>query len=99
VACFCSLTDVEREFQKFKQKEVSDDIPEVHIELSEPIYIGKLMSGAELVASNSEVRRHGKQGGVKLNGEKIDNAEMDVESTGEIILQAGTRRFVRVFIT
>jgi hypothetical protein len=30
-------------------------------------------------------------GGVKLNGEKIDSADMEVQSLGEIILQAGKR--------
>jgi len=34
-----------------------------------------------------------------LNGEKIDNADMEVEPVGEIILQTGKRRFARVFFT
>ncbi len=51
-----------------------------------------------LITSNCETRRLVKQGDVKLNGEKIGNADMEVESTGEIIRQARKRRFVRVFL-
>jgi tyrosyl-tRNA synthetase len=54
------------------------------------------MNDAGLVASNGEARRLIKQGGVKLNGERIDNADMEVEATGEIILQVGKRRFARI---
>ncbi len=82
--------------QQFKQKEVPDDIPEVRIESSAPIWICRLMNDAGLVASNGEARRLIKQGGVKLNGEKIDNADLEVEAVGEIILQAGKRRFARI---
>ena len=52
-----------------------------------------------LVTSSGEARRLIKQGGVKLNGEKIGKADMEVESTREIILQAGKLRFARVFFT
>ncbi|MDH3454431.1 MAG: tyrosine--tRNA ligase [Desulfuromonadales bacterium] len=84
---------------QFKQKEVPDDIPEVHIQSSEPLWICKLMSDAGLVASNGEARRLIQQGGVKLNGEKVDNADLEVTPAGELILQAGKRRFARVFFT
>jgi tyrosyl-tRNA synthetase len=74
-----------------------DDIPEIRIESSEPMWISKLMSDAGLVVSNGEAWRLVKLGGVKLNDGKIDNVNMDVEPPGEIILQDGKRRFVRVF--
>ena len=76
-----------------------DGIPEVYIESSEPMWIYKLMSEVGLVASNGEARRLIQQGGVKLNGEKIDNADMQVTPAGEHILQAGKRRFARVFFS
>jgi len=82
--------------QQFKQKEVPEDIPEVRIESSEPVWICKLMNDAGLVASNGEARRLIKQGAVKLDGEKIDNADLEVKPVGEIIIQAGKRRFARI---
>jgi len=50
-----------------------------------------------LIASNCEARRMIKPCGVKLHGEKIDNAEMEVGATVEIALQAGKGCLVRVF--
>ena len=82
--------------QQLKQKEIPDEIPVVRIDSSEPIWICRLMNDAGLTASNGEARRLVKQGGVKLNGEKINNAEMEVEASGEVIIQAGKRRFARV---
>jgi tyrosyl-tRNA synthetase len=76
-----------------------DDTPEIRIESSEPMWISKLMSSAGLVVSSGEARRLIRPGGVKPNGDKIDNVNMEVESVDEIILQAGKRRFVRVFFT
>jgi tyrosyl-tRNA synthetase len=100
IARFHSAADAEQAeqafVQQFKQKEVPDDIPEVRIESSDPIWICRLMNDVGLVASNGEARRLIKQGGVKLNGERIDNADMEVEAAGEIILQAGKRRFARI---
>jgi tyrosyl-tRNA synthetase len=100
IARFHSAADAEQAeqafVQQFRQKEVPDDIPEVRIKHSEPVWICRLMNDAGLVASNGEARRLIKQGGVKLNGERIDNADMEVEATGEIILQVGKRRFARI---
>ncbi len=85
--------------QQFKQKEVPADIPEVHIDSDEPLWLCRLMNDAGLVASNGEARRLVKQGGVKLNGKKIDNADMEVDPVGEVIIQAGKRRFARIIFT
>jgi len=82
--------------QQFTQKEVPEDIPEVRIESCEPVWICKLMNDAGLVASNGEARRLIKQGAVKLGGEKIDNVDLEVKPVGEIIIQAGKRRFARI---
>jgi tyrosyl-tRNA synthetase len=54
------------------------------------------MNDEGLTASNGEARRLIKQGGVKLNGEKNNNADMEVEASGEVVIQAGKRRFARV---
>ena len=84
---------------QLKQKELPDDIREVHVGPGGPIWICKLMSDAGLVGSNGEARRLIKQGGVKLNGEKVVDADMEIKAVGEIIIQAGKRRFARVFFT
>ena len=54
------------------------------------------MTASGTVSSNGEARRLIQQGGVKLNGEKLSDADLEVEARGELILQAGKRRFARI---
>jgi tyrosyl-tRNA synthetase len=87
----------EEEFiHQFKQKEVPDDIQTVRIVTAEPVWICRLLAEAGLVASNGEARRLIQQGGVKLNGEKIADPDQEVQPSGELVLQAGKRRFARI---
>lgn len=87
----------EEEFvQQFKQKEVPDDIPVYYYTSDKPAWICNLLSASGTVTSNAEARRLIQQGGVKLNGEKLANADLELAPTGEVILQAGKRKFVRV---
>jgi len=41
----------------------------------------------------------GKAGGVKLNGEGIYNTDMEIELSGEVIIQVGRRRCAPVNFT
>ena len=100
VTRFYGQADAERaesEFiQQFRQKELPDDIPIFRCPADQPVWICSLMTASGTVSSNGEARRLIQQGGVKLNGEKLANADLEVEASGELILQAGKRRFVRV---
>jgi tyrosyl-tRNA synthetase len=87
----------EEEFvHQFKQKEIPDDIQTVRIISAEPVWICRLLAEAGLAASNGEARRLVQQGGVKLNGEKVADPDQEVLPGGELVLQAGKRRFARV---
>ena len=77
----CHVCHLNKGSSHQEHQEDPDDIPEVYVTSTEPLWIFKLMSDVE------------------LNGEKIDSAYMEVESVGEIILQAGKRRFSRVIST
>jgi tyrosyl-tRNA synthetase len=81
---------------QFKQKEVPDDIQTVRIVSAGPIWICRLLTEAGLVASNGEARRLIQQGGVKIDGEKAANPDQEIAPQGEMVLQAGKRRFARV---
>ena len=85
--------------QQFKQKEIPEDIPEVTIRTSEPIWICRLLTDTGLVSSNGEARRLIKQGGVKIDGEKVADPDREIGPTGEMVMQAGKRRFVRVIFS
>ncbi|PKN11346.1 MAG: tyrosine--tRNA ligase [Deltaproteobacteria bacterium HGW-Deltaproteobacteria-4] len=87
----------EEEFvQQFKQKEVPDDIPVYHLASTEPVWICTLLSASGTLASNGEGRRLIQQGAVKLNGEKVGSADLEIPPVGEFILQAGKRKFVKI---
>jgi tyrosyl-tRNA synthetase len=49
-----------------------------------------------MVASKGEARRLIEQGGVKINGEKASNTGAEIELNGEIILQVGKRKFLKI---
>jgi tyrosyl-tRNA synthetase len=85
--------------QQFRQKELPDDIPVVRLSSEGPVWICRLLSAAGLAESNGEARRLIQQGGVKLDGEKVTDADCEIESVGELIVQAGKRRFARVIFT
>ena len=87
----------EEEFvQQFKQKEIPDDIPVYHLASVEPVWICTLLSASGTLASNGEARRLIQQGGVKLNGEKVGSADLEIAPIGEVIIQAGKRKFVKI---
>ncbi|OHB31484.1 MAG: tyrosine--tRNA ligase [Desulfuromonadaceae bacterium GWC2_58_13] len=82
--------------QQFKQKEIPDDIDLITIAATEPLWVCRLLTDAGVTKSNGEARRLIEQGGVKINGEKIDNPAFEVNPSGEMVFQAGKRRFVRI---
>jgi tyrosyl-tRNA synthetase len=87
----------EEEFiHQFREKEIPEDIPVLRLPASGPVWVCRLMVEAGLVASNGEARRLVQQGGVKLNGEKVLDPELEIPPQGEVVLQAGKRRFARV---
>lgn len=65
--------------------------------LKNPIGILDLLSETGLVKSRSEGRRLIQQGGIRLNGDAIEDVDFSVEPAGqEQTLQVGKRRFVRL---
>ncbi|WP_305047158.1 tyrosine--tRNA ligase [Geoalkalibacter sp.] len=85
--------------RQFKQKEIPDDIATLDLSLTAPVWICRLLADTGLVASNGEARRLVQQGAVRINGERVDNPELEVAPVGEVVLQAGKRRFARVIFS
>lgn len=84
----------------FQKKNIPDDIAEMEVSIEECeeglFFIPKIVTGLKLSPSTSEARRLLKQGGIKLNGEKIENDKIALE-TGDII-QVGKRKFAKIII-
>ncbi|CAH2032693.1 Tyrosine--tRNA ligase [Trichlorobacter ammonificans] len=86
--------------KRFKENEIPDEMPQVSYSAADcPLLLAKALTEAGLTKSNGEARRSIDQGGVKLNGEKVSNVNLELNAAGEYIVQIGKRRFVRIVIT
>ncbi|MBD3807214.1 MAG: tyrosine--tRNA ligase [Epsilonproteobacteria bacterium] len=82
------------EFDKvFKSNEIPSNIDE--FEINEPTWICKILVDVQIEPSTSQARRDIKQGAIRLNGEKISDEQMILES-GEYIAQVGKRKFAKI---
>jgi tyrosyl-tRNA synthetase len=83
--------------KRFRDNQTPEDMPEIAV-ASEggSILLCKLLATAGLVPSNSEGRRAIKGGGVKINGEKVADENLEIEAAGEYIVQVGKRRFAKI---
>lgn len=87
------------EFEKvFAQNQLPDDMPEVEI-AAEPIMASKLLTHCNLVASGGEAKRMCKQGGVKVNDEKIANPSQEIAPADGMVIQVGKRRFAKLKVS
>lgn len=93
-----AASQAEEDFVKrFRDNQVPDDMPEFRLSPeSSKVLLCKVLAEAGLVKSNSEGRRAIIQGGVKINGEKVSDENLEIVSDGEYILQVGKRRFAKV---
>jgi tyrosyl-tRNA synthetase len=80
----------------FQQRELPSDMPEVR--LLQPITLLDLLTNAGLAPSKSEARRLVQQGGVKLDGERIDDFSLIIIPAGERVLQVGRRKFLKLIM-
>jgi tyrosyl-tRNA synthetase len=78
----------------FQQRELPADMPELR--LAQPVSLVDLLTNAGLAPSKSEARRLVQQGGIKLDGQKVDDFNQIVTSEQEHVLQVGRRKFVKL---
>jgi tyrosyl-tRNA synthetase len=98
-----SGADAERSFDRVhKEHEVPEEIPEVSLPASlasaERVWLPRLLAALGLAKSNSEAKRLIEQGGVRIDGTRMEDPEVEVavaDLPGKV-LQIGTRRFVRI---
>ncbi|WP_291384310.1 MULTISPECIES: tyrosine--tRNA ligase [Achromobacter] len=79
---------------RFRDGAMPDDMPEVHIG-GAPVGILKLLREAGLVASGSEAQRNVEQGGVRVNGDRVEDKSLQLPA-GTYVVQVGKRKFARV---
>jgi tyrosyl-tRNA synthetase len=87
----------ETEFDKiFVKKDVPDNLAEHKIKGKKEIGIIDLIMEVKFAPSKGEARRLVTQGGVSLNGEKIEDINHSIKLNGEKILKVGKRKFIRI---
>lgn len=86
----------EQEFiNRFQKGAMPDEMPEFTFEGE--IGLANLLKEACLVASTSEANRMVQQGGVKIDGEKVEDAKL-VITASTAVYQVGKRKFAKVTV-
>ena len=100
VARFHSQADAEHALNDFQTRAkggVPDDVPERRIDIgSQSIGIASLLKMAGLVESTSEAIRAIQQGGVKLDSEKVEDKNLQLNKGMVVVAQVGKRKFAKI---
>jgi tyrosyl-tRNA synthetase len=92
--------DAQREFERvFSARRLPQDIPQVDVAVDgSSMPLARLLAKAGLTSSNSEARRLITQGGVKVEGQAVQDAKalMDTSGSEPMLVQVGKRRFARI---
>ena len=82
---------------RFQKGNIPDDIDSVKINIDGPkIMLVNLLKDANMISSVSEGNRLIKQGGIKINSEKVEDPKHEVSEGSEDIYQVGKRKFLKI---
>jgi tyrosyl-tRNA synthetase len=81
---------------RFRDGAVPENMPEVTV-AGAPVGILKLLKEAGLVASGAEAQRNVEQGGVRVDGDRVEDKGLQLEA-GTYVIQVGKRKFARVTV-
>lgn len=86
----------------FKEKEIPEDVKEFALSKETlkdgKLWVVKLLVLTKLASTNSDGRRLIEQGGVKIDGARIEDANLEVKIKNGMILQSGKRNFVKLVL-
>ena len=88
--------------QRFQKGQAPDEIKTVSINYKDTLLengkvnVARLLLLANLVPSLSEGHRALKAGSIRLEGEKIENSELEIQIKDKFVLSFGKRRFIKV---
>jgi tyrosyl-tRNA synthetase len=82
---------------RFQKGNIPDEIESISVNLTEDkILLVNLLKNANMIASVSEGNRLIKQGGIKINSQKVDDLKFFISSGTENIYQVGKRKFLKI---
>ena len=83
--------------QRFQKGLMPEDIPSLSMDIDgDSIPLTNLLKNAEMAASTSEAMRLIKQGGVKIDSEKVEDVRLEILKGSEAIYQVGKRKFLKI---
>ena len=88
-------------FQRvFRDRQAPVEAPATRIARGPSRKLTALLVELDLAASKGEAERLIKQGGVEINGQRVDDFRkvIDLTQAGEFLLRAGKKKFVRVIV-
>lgn len=82
---------------RFRDGAIPEDMPEISVSSADgaAMSLVKLLREAGLVSSGAEAQRNIEQGGVKIDGQRIDDKALSL-AQGQYVVQVGKRKFARV---
>jgi tyrosyl-tRNA synthetase len=90
--------DALAEFEaRFRDGAIPENMPEITL-AGTPLGILKVLREAGLAVSGAEAQRNVEQGGVRVNGAKVEDKSLQL-SEGVYVIQVGKRKFARVTLT
>ncbi|MGB7681196.1 MAG: tyrosine--tRNA ligase [Candidatus Acidiferrales bacterium] len=89
------------EFRRvFRERQAPEESPTLRLHRSEPKRLSALLVEWKLATSRSDAERLMKQGGVEIDGARVDDVQrqIDLSKAGEFLLRAGKKKFLRVIV-
>jgi tyrosyl-tRNA synthetase len=80
----------------FQKGTMPDEIPVITWKGHDELSILDLVVELELLTSKSEVRRMINNNGIKLNGIKVEDPQLQVLMTDGLVVQVGKRKFIKI---
>ncbi len=84
----------------FSKREAPEAAPEHKLMRGQPKRLSALLVELNMAASRSEAERLIKQGGVEIDGQRVDDVKREVEFARplEFLLRAGKKKFLRIVV-
>ncbi|MCW8855438.1 MAG: tyrosine--tRNA ligase [Gammaproteobacteria bacterium] len=84
---------------RFQKGAMPDEMPEVELQTEDgELAIANLLKMADLTGSTSDAMRMIKQGAVKIDGQKIEDKSLKIQSGSCNVYQVGKRKFAKVTV-
>ena len=84
---------------RFQKGQIPENVDSVKVNIDgESILLVNLLKETNMIASVSEGNRLIKQGGIKVNSEKVNDPKFEISVNSENLYQVGKRRFLKIKI-